>query len=115
MHSVLAFTSMDLTFAQRERLISALTEAGESVFPGDFSLALHYTPEQYSSEAARELLHFIAHVPDSVTLDERRQISRLFQDATVQTLGSDRNQRATILFWKASECDIFFDSGEAVH
>ena len=107
MHSFLAYTSMELSVSEREALAEALTQAGEQVFPGDFALTLHCVPEKYSSPFAQKLLHFIAHVPASITLDERRRISRAIQDATVNTLGSDQNQRATILFWKANDGDIF--------
>lgn len=111
MHSFLAYTSMELSVSEREALAQALTRAGEKVFPQDFSLSVHCVPERYSSPFAQKLLHFIAHVPDSITLDERREISRALQDATVATLGSAQNQRATILFWKAADCDVFDTAG----
>lgn len=106
MHSFLAYTSMELPPEKRSALVSALIEAGESVFPGDFSLTFHFVPERYSSLNARRLLHFIAHVPEDITLDERRDISRAMQDATVRTLGCEHNERATILFWKAAPDEI---------
>lgn len=106
MHSFLAYTSMELPAEKRAALSSALTRAGEEVFPGDFSLTFHFVPERYSSPHARQLLHFIAHVPADITLDERRKISRAMQDATVRTLGCENNERATILFWKAKPGEI---------
>lgn len=113
MHSFLAYTSMELPGERKEALVQALTEAGEAVFPGDFSLTFHFVPERYSSPAARQLLHFIAHVPADITLDERRQISRAMQDATIRTLGNANNERATILFWKTEERDIVCGAGSA--
>lgn len=106
MHSFLAYTSMELSAEKQKELVEALTKAGEAVFPEDFHLALRFIPERYSSPHARQLLHFIAHVPDDITLDERRDISRAMQEATVRTLGCAHNERATILFWKAAPNQI---------
>lgn len=106
MHSFLAYTSMELSAEKRTALASALTKAGEEVFHRDFTLTFHFIPEKYSSPHARQLLHFIAHVPEDITLDERRDISRAMQDATIRTLGCENNERATILFWKAKPNEI---------
>lgn len=111
MHSFLAYTSMELPDERKEALVQALTVAGETVFPGDFCLTFHFVPERYSSPAARQLLHFIAHVPADITLDERREISRAMQNATISTLGNANNERATILFWIADEQDIVYGAG----
>lgn len=107
MHSFLAYTSMELPDETLQSLVKALTVCGERVFPGDFSLTFHFVPEKHSSLYAQKLLHFIALVPDDITLDQRRQISRQFQDATIAVLGCGENQRATLLFWKTKSEDVF--------
>lgn len=113
MHSFLAYTSMELHPPERQRLIAALTAAGCAVFPCDFSLTLHFVPECYSAPNARQLLHFIAHVPEDISMRERRAITRALHDATVHALGADQNQRATVLFWKAAPEDIYYPERNA--
>lgn len=99
MVSVIGFTSLALDPEKQARLLSALNEAGQSVFPGQFRFLLRPFDPRFCSTNAQGLINCIAAIPASTTMDEKRRLSAALHETTVSVLGDANRERVTILFW----------------
>ena len=113
MITVIGFTSIALDEAKQSELLSALNEAGQKLFPGQFQFLLRPFDPHFCSTNAQGLINCIAAIPAATTMDEKRKMSVALHETTVSVLGNANNERVTILFWN-HEPDAFSVNGKLV-
>jgi hypothetical protein len=105
MISILGFTSLDLNRERREGLIHALRNAAERIFPENLTLNVHFVAEEFDSNRGKNLIQFIAIVPEDITLDQRRELSKQLHETIVGTLPDKEKAYGIVLFWPTAEKD----------